>query len=256
MASPQFGPPIATESVSGELMAAVVVVNGWYRTGSTLCFYAVQRILAARGLPFRVAGQDFADADTMIAEHLAQATGEWLVLKSHNWLPSADNQDRVITLHSRRHPADIMRSAMKLRRRQFAASGRSEADADAQSVRDGVPGLVWLLLFYRYMLPRLPMHVIEYEKFYDQPRRLVVHLAGLLNLALTEAEIENVMADIDVRRIKDWTDRLDGPMDPQSHFRQYAISETLGRPDGSLEDLPDVYRTLIERAGLAEMKAP
>ena len=205
-------------------MGAVVVVNGWYRTGSTLCFYTVQRILAARGLPFRAVGQDFAPADRMIDEHLARTTGEWLVVKSHNWLPSVDNQDRVITLYTKRQPADIMRSAMKLIRRHRAAAGGMDADAadaaDANAINVGASGLVWLLMFYRYMLPRLPMHVIEYEEFYGKPRQYVVHVAGLLGLSLTEAEIQTVMSAIDVERVKGWTDRLDGPADAQSQFRK------------------------------------
>lgn len=227
-------------------MGSVVVVNGWYRTGSTLCFYTVQRILAAKGVPFLVAGQDYKDADQMIANYLESDSDEWLVLKSHNWMPSDRSEGRVITIYTKRHPADIMRSAIAYRRRQAAADGvpYDEAVIFGQLLS----GLQWLLLFYRYVLPHLPMNVIDYETYYSQPKALIEHLGQLLGFSLTADQIDAIALEVDVQRVKEWTDNLDGPMDQQSHFRKHAVSESLGEPDGSLEGLPEVMRILIERA--------
>jgi hypothetical protein len=197
-------------------------------------------------VPFRVEGRDFAEVDRAIGEFLSRtdALEEWLLIKSHYWLPTLlpPEERRVISLYTIRDPADIVRSALDRTRKRRAAEGKDFDEKTATIIRD----LPDLLKTYRYVLPQMSMNVISYEKFYGRDLDYVLHIAKLL--ALSPPNPAAVAAEIGVESIKKWTDEMTTPMDSQSHFRKRHVSDNFGRPVGSLEGLPQEVQDLIRRA--------
>lgn len=226
---------------------SVVVINGWYRTGSTKCFHAAIRLLEEAGFPVRREGMDFAAVDNTIADHLKNGKG-WLVIKSHNWMPRYRN-DSVVVLHTIRDPADVVRSGYLKAERKAQETGIPFTDKQKhQQAVHMAPRLCWYLMDLHYMRHVIPMHSISYEEFYGRDIEFVTHLADLFGVTLSAEKVRLVADEINVDRVKAETEAMEEAIDPATHLRKRHISDAMGVPNGSLDDLPEMLQNLIRNA--------
>lgn len=223
-------------------MGNVVVVNGFSRTGSTKCFCTAQCILAELDIPFKSDGANLFDVDRAIERHLAVAQRDWLTIKTHRWLPAKRN-DSVKVFYTTRNLADVARSfiAVAARRKTFDGPREGPQGFDLIATQE----ITWQAFFNTYCASLFPMVQVSYEEFYRDDSAYVRMLAAHMGLTLSDAGVARVAARISVERIKAETDALAADIDPVTQYRKFHISETLGAPNGSMDDLPPAIRSLL-----------
>ena len=227
----------------------VIVVNGRYRTGSTLVLNAANEILRAKGHSSRVRGADFEAVDQMIQCFDAGAyRGHWLLIKSHNWFPRAA-VDGVLVLYTMRNLADVAASVVRLWHRRASPEKR----ADEQKVRSGEYSLLVELrtqkLLNEFATVGRPMLRIDYDTWCHDKARLVEYLAQAMNMSLTAAEIRAAAQALDPARVKAMTDAMSAECDEETQLRRLHVSETLGAKHGGLDALSPRLKDALKELG-------
>jgi hypothetical protein len=224
-------------------MRKIVVVNGFSRTGSTKCFYTAQCVLTELGSPFKSLGANLSAVDSAIEQHLADAQPEWLTIKTHRWMPRRSNE-AVVVFYTTRDLADVARSFIALATRRKTYDGIRNGAETLELITN--QEITWQALFNAYCAPVFSMVPIPYEKFYGADDAYVRKIASHMELTLSHTSVARIADKISVRRVKQETDSLTTPMDPVSQHRKFHISEALGAPNGSVDDLSPAIRALLK----------
>ncbi len=227
----------------------VIVVNGRYRTGSTLVLNAANEILKVKGQSTRVRGAEFESVDRMIDCFDAGAyRGHWLLIKAHNWLPR-EARDGVLVLYTMRNLADVAASVVRLWQRRASPEKR----ADEQRVRSGEYSIVVELrtqkLLNDFATVGRPMLRIDYDTWCHDKTLLIEHLAGAMNMTLTAAEARQAAHEIDTAHVKEMTDAMTAECDDGTQLRRLHVSETLGAKHGGLDALSPRLRDALKELG-------
>ena len=188
-------------------MSSVVLVAGGYRTGTTLAYMLVQRVLQAVGQDFTARGVNASTvADALLLRE------PWVVLKGHDVaLPENPARHRVIWCD--RDPVDAVAS----RTRFVPLEQAVEEWRDAASLRAF------------YAAGRLDVLWLDYERHYTRPRARAVLIAAHLGFTLPEHEVAAIVTDLTPVRMKRIADGLD-QADSWTELRPGHVGEELGRP--------------------------
>jgi tetratricopeptide (TPR) repeat protein len=224
--------------IPGAQRKKAVVVNGRYRTGSTRVFNAVMAVLDAAGQPYKTLGRDFGRVDMALDCFKAGAyDGYWLLVKSHNWIPCAADDD-VITFYTVRNLSDVAASAWRL----WDRSGSPEEASDPTNRRMQGATLIAELGFQKllngYVARQAPMITLDYDRYIADERGLIGDIAAILRLPLTPERLEAAAREIAPEYAKAVSDTMDEAEHPTKRLVRRHISETLGAKHAGLHVLP------------------
>lgn len=198
----------------------LVIVNGGYRTGSTLVYNIVRRTLAHRGIDHAHGLADHpAQTDSALRKHAMDP--HWRVQKTHVWRPllGADLAGARI-LYTHRQPADVAASLLR--------HDRTWSETVTEVQRQA------LLTSYMHDPETVRLArplIIAYERFWDVPGALVDRVASYLGLTLSVEKREAVAEETGREQVRG-VQRVLGPgeQDENTLVQPGHIGPADGRP--------------------------
>lgn len=208
-----------------------LVVNGGYRTGSTVAYNVVRELLDRIGLRHdsRLLGHPHKVEDRL--DEYERGPG-WRVYKSHVWVPSgARHVPGLRVIHTTRNPYDMAGSALRHTDRWLDVVCEVQRQATlAQYHRRAA--LLQVL--------RPPPLVLEYETYYRRPLERIRDIASHLGLDVPDQVIQDVHTATCIERAMDLQDGLSpGEQDDATLIQARHVGDERGRPGSGRRQLTD-----------------
>lgn len=189
-----------------------VIVNGGYRTGSTLAFNIVQELLTRNEIPFFSGGHSTADSIVPVKK-------KWNIAKIHNHIQTERVPD-LECIYTYRHPCDVVASWLSYGTSLEKAIKKAKTDMEVHPK-----------ILESYCLK------IQYDSMYENVEVWIRNIADHLGLRRNAQMVFCIANKLSPFNVKKFTDTLD-TVDEKTELRKNHISVNLGKPNSF--DLLDI----------------
>lgn len=207
----------------------MVIINGGYRTGSTLAYNLAGRLAELSGIGIRKGGIDGAALDKILNQE------EGSVYKTHNWKPVGEIPPSISVIYTHRDMKDCIASVLTIR-----------PDYPQELIKPLVENQCALT---SYMLRNYKGHervlVIAYEQFHADAVHFAAEIASFLKLNLPDAIISSVGHEWSVPEVKRRAESIIS-MEPKTELRKGHVSKFNGENGYWREVLDDQMINMID----------
>lgn len=210
-------PPILGKhrKVFSEIDSKIIIANGGYRTGSTLCFAITVKLLEYYGIGDSVGGIPPKEIKKLISSK--QTSDKWLVVKTHDWIPEKLISG-VVQLYTYRNPFDVAASSIK------GYVDKDTEDAIFEQLHINKKQI------QDYAL-RNDTLIIDYDMFYGREGKMAHYIANFLGLPPVEKIFNQIQAELNITQVEKLTSGMDREqIDEKLQFRGEHISISKGKP--------------------------
>lgn len=222
-------------------MNKIIVCNGGYRTGSTLSFMIVLRLLRFSGVAgLEVESIGASDKEITSLFNLEPTLlRNWWVVKCHRyWPPKEGIPEHCFVIHTFRPALQVAASLHVIKPNltfeQIAAELHYQHTVKKKNE-------------YRGSL------CIPYTKIYGDIDWTVRAITNFLSIPIEEHAIDWVANELSIESVSKLCKLVaDGAADPYTQLRHNQISDTCGHPEGWKQTLPDGWEDKIRKMNLDE----
>lgn len=214
----------------GESMK-VVVCNGGYKTGSTLTFNIMLKVVETTNEPMQSYGHND------VVKILNKPIDKWYVVKSHTFCPD-EKMDHLRIVHTYRNPFSVAASCFGM--------VESKLEKDRNHV---INVLKTQKKMKEYHSKRSDTFISPYEQTYENPHKTIRQIAEFLKIEINENDVENIASDLTVDKVFKECQKNE-EADPYTQLRPDNISKYKGDPEAWKQVLSDEFVKRIKNEAI------
>ena len=203
----------------------IFIVNGFYRTGSTLVYIIIQKIMEYSKIEYVYAGENKNQIDEIIKNPQSN-----YVIKTHDWMPQG-NYENVKILYTIRNPLDYVASKAI----RAAYEERIKVDSNNIPILDDnwkkhiLTKVKEQIENQKKLVNRKDTLILEYESLYYNIRDNIKKISEFINIPANEL-INEIEYDVSMPEIKKQIEKIPQQgADPKTQLRHGQISEYNGK---------------------------
>lgn len=204
----------------------IYIVNGFYRTGSTLVYIILQKIMDYSGIKYIYAGENKNQIDEIIKNPKSN-----YVIKTHDWMPQG-NYENVKILYTIRNPLDYV--ASKAIRAVYEE--RIKADSNNIPILDDhwkkhiLTKVKEQIENQKKLVNRKDTLILEYESLYYNIRDNIKKISDFINIPVNDIIIDKITHEVSLSEIKKQLEKIPQQgADPKTQLRHGQISRYNGK---------------------------
>ncbi len=220
----------------------IYIVNGYYRTGSTLVYIIIQKLMEYAETRYIYAGENKNQIDEIIKNPKSN-----YIIKTHDWKPSK-NYENVKIIYTTRNPLDYI--ASKIIRGIYM--GRLKTDSDNKPIIDDIEeanilnNVMGQIENQKRLMNRNDTLIIEYESLYYNVRKNVKRISKFINIKITDAILNRITDEVGLIEIKRQIEEIPyRGADAKTQIRHGHISQYDGKSGYWYKILPMDLISLI-----------
>ena len=213
----------------------IYIVNGYYRTGSTLVYIILQKMWDYSGIKYIYAGENKNQVDEIIKNPKSH-----YIIKTHDWMPSRDYEN-VKIIYTIRNPLDYV--ASKLIRAVYM--GRIKANSenipivDDNEKKDILIKVKEQIENQKRLAGRNDTLILEYESLFYNIKDNIIKIVKFLNILGPVPMIDPIAKEVSLTEIKKQIEKIPHKgADPKTQIRHGHISQYDGKPGYWYKILP------------------